>query len=94
VARLTSLQVWATDLATSARLYGAFLGLELPGEPHRHPGNEALHYDLVWGDMASGEYMMLQIAQREGQGRHTTGAEIGVTVEDVDVVHTEQGRLG
>ncbi|MDA8302433.1 MAG: VOC family protein [Actinomycetota bacterium] len=53
MARLNNLQVWATDLAASARFYGEFLGLELPDEPHRRPGNEAPHYDLVWGDIAS-----------------------------------------
>ena len=37
---------------------------------------------------------MLQIAQRREQGRHTTGAEIGVTVEDVDLVHTRAGTFG
>lgn len=82
-----------TDLAASARFYGDFLGLALDGEPHRHPGNDALHYDLVWGDIPSGEYMMLHLAEGE-PNRRTTGAEIGITVEDVDAIHTRAATLG
>jgi predicted enzyme related to lactoylglutathione lyase len=85
VARLNSLQVWTADLAASARFYGQFLGLELD-EPHQHSGNEALHYDLAWGDFASGDYMLLHLAQAK-PGQHTTGAQIGITVQDVDAVH-------
>jgi predicted enzyme related to lactoylglutathione lyase len=91
--RLNSLQVWVADLVASARFYGEFLGLELDDEPHRHPGNEALHYDLAWGDIASGEYMMLQLAQSE-RDRRTTGAEIGIAVEDVDAVHARAAMFG
>jgi len=47
VARLNSLQVWATELAASPRFYGQFLGVELDAEPHQHGGNEALHYDVA-----------------------------------------------
>jgi len=83
------LQVQAADLAAAARFYGQFLGLELDDEPNRHDGNEALHYDLAWGDFASGDYMMLNLAQAE-PGQHTTRAQIGITVEDLDAVH--QGR--
>ena len=86
VARLNSLQVWAADLPASAKFYGQFLGLELDDEPHRHAGNEAMHYDTAWGDFASGEYMMLHLAQAK-LGQHTTGAQIGITVADVDAVH-------
>jgi hypothetical protein len=86
VARLNSLQVRATDLAAAAKFYGEFIGLDLSGEPHRHDGNEALHYDLAWGDFASEDYMILHLAQAK-PGQHTTGAEIGITVEDVDAIH-------
>jgi catechol 2,3-dioxygenase-like lactoylglutathione lyase family enzyme len=55
VARLDSLQIWATGLAASARFYGQVLGLELDDEPHQHSGNEAPHYDVAWEDFASGE---------------------------------------
>ena len=93
MARLNSLQVQAADLAAAARFYGQFLGLELDDEPHRHDGNEALHYDLAWGDFASGDYMMLNLAQAE-PGQHTTGAQIGITVEDLDAVHQRAAQLG
>lgn len=92
VARLNSLQVWAADLAASAKFYGQFLGLELDDEPHQHSGNQALHYDVAWGDFASGEYMMLHLAQAE-PGRHTTRAQIGVTVGDVDAAHQRAAQF-
>jgi predicted enzyme related to lactoylglutathione lyase len=93
VARLNSLQVWVTDLAASARFYGQFLGLELDDEPHQHSGNEALHYDVAWGDFASGNYMLLHLAQAK-PGQHTTGAQIGITVRDVDAVHQKAAQFG
>lgn len=93
MARLTSLQVWTADLADAAKFYGDFIGLDLSGEPHRHDGNESLHYDLAWGDFTSGEYMILHLAQAE-PGRHTTGAEIGITVDDVDAVHQKAAQFG
>ena len=93
VARLNSLQVWAADLAASAKFYGQFLGLELDDEPHQHTGNEALHYDVAWGDFASGNYMMLHLAQAK-PGQHTTGAQIGITVGDVDAVHQNAAQFG
>ena len=93
MARLNSLQVWAADLAASATFYGLFLGLELDDEPHRHAGNEALHYDVAWGDFASGDYMMLHLAQAK-PGQHTTGAQIGITVADVDAVHQTAAACG
>ena len=46
------------DLAVAARFYGEFIGLDLGGEPHQHDGNDALHYDLAWGDSASGDFMI------------------------------------
>ena len=93
VARLNSLQVWAADLAASAKFYGQFLGLELDDEPHQHTGNEAPHYDVAWGDFASGEYMMLHLAQAK-PGQHTTGAQIGITVRDVDALHRTAAQFG
>jgi len=93
MARLNSLQVWAADLAAAAKFYGQFVGLELDDEPHQHEGNEALHYDLAWGDFASGEYVMLHLAQA-GPGQHTTGAQIGITVDDVDAVHQRAAHFG
>ena len=93
VARLNSLQVWASDLEASAKFYGQFLGLELDDEPHQHTGNEALHYDVAWGDFASGNYMMLHLAQAK-PGQHTTGAQIGITVGDVDAVHQNAAQFG
>lgn len=93
MARLTSLQVWAADLAAAAKFYGQFIGLELDDEPHQHEGNEALHYDLAWGDFASGEYVMLHLAQA-GPRQHTTGAQIGITVSDVDAIHQKAARFG
>ena len=93
MARLNSLQVHAADLAAAATFYGQFLGLELDDEPHRHDGNEALHYDLAWGDFSSGDYMMLNLAQAE-PGQHTTGAQIGITVEDLDAVHQRAAQFG
>lgn len=93
VARLNSLQVWTADLAASAEFYGQFLGLELDEEPHQHAGNEAPHYDLAWGDFASGNYMLLHLAQAE-PGQHTTGAQIGITVGDLDAVHQRAAQFG
>ncbi len=93
MARLNSLQVWAADLAAAAQFYGQFIGLELDDEPHQHEGNEAPHYDLAWGDFTSGEYVMLHIAQA-GPGRRTTGAQIGITVDDVDAVHQKAAQFG
>ncbi|MGN6680089.1 MAG: VOC family protein [Streptosporangiaceae bacterium] len=93
MARFYSLQIWAADLAASAKFYGQFLGLELDEEPHQHAGNEALHYDMAWGDFTSGEYMMLHLAQAE-PGQHTTGAQIGITVRDVDAVHQMAVQFG
>jgi predicted enzyme related to lactoylglutathione lyase len=93
VARLNSLQLWAADLAAAARFYGEFIGLELDDEPHQHDGNDAPHYDLAWGDFASGDYMLLHLAQG-GPGRQTTGAEIGITVDDVDAVHQRATQFG
>lgn len=93
MARLTSLQVSATDLAAAAKFYGEFIGLDLSGQPHRHDGNEALHYDLAWGDFASGEYMILHLAQAK-PGQHTTGAQIGIMVDDVDAVHRKAAQFG
>ena len=93
MARFNSLQVWAADLAAAARFYGQFIGLELDDEPHQHEGNEALHYDLAWGDFASGEYVMLHLAQANPD-QHTTGAQIGITVEDVDAVHQRAAQFG
>lgn len=93
MARLHSLQVWAADLAATAKFYGQFLGLEMDDEPHRHDGNDALHYDLAWGDFTTGEYMMLHLAQAK-PGQHTSMAEIGITVEDVDAVHQKVPEFG
>jgi predicted enzyme related to lactoylglutathione lyase len=93
VVRLNSLQVWAADLAASAKFYGRFLGLELDDEPHQHSGNEALHYDVAWGDFATGDYMMLHLAQA-GPGQRTIGAQIGITVGDVDAVHQKAAQFG
>lgn len=93
MARLNSLQVWAADLAAAARFYGEFVGLDVPDEPHRHEGNNDLHYDLAWGDFASGNYMLLHLAQAR-PGRHTTGAQIGITVEDVDALHEKAQQFG
>ncbi|MGH3168399.1 MAG: VOC family protein [Trebonia sp.] len=92
MARLNSLQVWAADLAATAEFYGQFIGLELDDKPHQHEGNEAPHYDLSWGDFTSGNYMLLHLAQA-GPGQHTTGAEIGITVADVDAVHQKVARF-
>ena len=92
VARLNSLQLWVDDLAASAKFYGQFLGLELDDEPHQHTGNEALHYDVAWGDFTSGDYMMLHIAQAE-PGQHTSGAQIGITVGDVDALHPKAAQF-
>jgi len=93
VARLTSLQVGASDLAAAAKFYGEFIGLELSGEPHRHDGNEDLHYDLAWGDFATGDFMILSLAQAQ-PGQHTSGAQIGITVDDVDAVHQRAAQFG
>jgi predicted enzyme related to lactoylglutathione lyase len=93
VARLNSLQIWAADLAVTAKFYGQFIGLEMDNEPHQHEGNDALHYDLAWGDFAAGDYMLLHLAQGR-PGQHTTGAEIGITVEDVDAVHQRAAQFG
>lgn len=93
MARLNSLQVWAADLAAAAKFYGQFIGLELDDEPHQHEGNEAPHYDLAWGDFASGEYVMLHLAQAR-PGQRTTGAQIGITVDDVDAVHQKAAQFG
>lgn len=93
MARLNSLQVWTADLSASANFYRQFLGLELDDEPHQHPGNEALHYDVWWGDFATGDYMMLHLAQAE-PGRRTTGAQIGITVGDIDAVHQKATQFG
>jgi predicted enzyme related to lactoylglutathione lyase len=93
VARLNSLQVWAADLAAAARFYGQFVGLDLDDEPHQHHGNDALHYDLAWGDFDSGNYVLLHLAQAK-PGRRTTGAEIGITVDDVDAVHQRASQFG
>ena len=93
MARLNSLQVWVSDLAASAKFYGQFLGLELDDEPHQHSGNEAPHYDMAWGDFASGDYMMLHLAQAK-PGQHTTRAQIGITVGDVDAIHQKAAQLG
>jgi predicted enzyme related to lactoylglutathione lyase len=93
VARLNSLQVWAADLAATARFYGQFIGLELDEEPHQHDGNDAPHYDLAWGDFATGEYVMLHLAQAS-PGQRTTGAQIGITVDDVDAVHRRAAEFG
>jgi len=87
------MQIWTTDLAAAAKFYGEFVGLELDGEPHRHEGNEALHYDLAWGDFTTGDYMILQLAQAE-PGRHTSGVEIGISVDDVDAVHQKAELFG
>jgi predicted enzyme related to lactoylglutathione lyase len=87
------LQVWAADLAASAKFYGEFVGLDLGDGPHQHDGNDALHYDLAWGDFDSGDYMILHLAQAES-GRHTTRAEIGITVEDVDAVQQRASLFG
>jgi uncharacterized glyoxalase superfamily protein PhnB len=48
---------------------------------------------LAWGDFASDEYVMLHLAQAK-PGQHTTGAEIGITVEDVDAVHQKAAQFG
>lgn len=93
MARLNSLQVWTADLASSAKFYGQFLGLDLDDEPHQHDGNEALHYDLAWGDFTSGDYMLLHLAQAEPGGQ-TTRAQIGITVDDVDAVHQKAAQFG
>jgi predicted enzyme related to lactoylglutathione lyase len=90
--RLNSLQVWAGDLAATATFYGQFIGLELD-EPHQHDGNDALHYDLAWGDFDTGEYVLLHLAQA-GPGQRTTGAQIGITVDDVDAVHQRAAQFG
>jgi predicted enzyme related to lactoylglutathione lyase len=93
VARLNSLQLWAADLAAAARFYGQFVGLDLDDEPHQHRGNDALHYDLAWGDFDSDNYLLLHLAQAK-PGHHTTGAEIGITVDDVDAVHQRVSQFG
>jgi predicted enzyme related to lactoylglutathione lyase len=93
VPRLNSLQVWAADLAASAKFYGQFLGLELDDEPHQHSGNEAMHYDVAWGDFETGEYMMLHLTQAE-PGQRTSGAQIGITVADVDALHQKAVQFG
>jgi predicted enzyme related to lactoylglutathione lyase len=93
MARLNSLQVWAADLAATAKFYGQFIGLELDDEPHQHDGNDDLHYDLAWGDFETGEYVLLHLAQAK-PGVRTTGAQIGITVEDVDAVHRRVAQFG
>jgi predicted enzyme related to lactoylglutathione lyase len=93
VARFNSLQVWAADLAATARFYGGFLGLEIDDEPHQHTGNEDLHYDLAWGDFSTGEYVLLHLTQGK-PGQHTTGAQIGITVADLDAVHQRAAQFG
>ncbi len=90
---MNSVQLWSADLAAAARFYGQFIGLELDDEPHQHDGNDALHYDLAWGDFASGNYVMLHLAQGE-PGQQTTGAEIGITVEDIDGIHDRVAEFG
>jgi predicted enzyme related to lactoylglutathione lyase len=87
------LQVWAGDLAAAARFYGEFIGLDLEDEPHQHDGNDALHYDVAWGDFASGDYLMLHLAQAK-PGQRTTRAQIGITVEDVDALHQKAAQFG
>jgi predicted enzyme related to lactoylglutathione lyase len=93
VARVNSLQLWVADLADAARFYGEFVGLDMDDEPHRHDGNDALHYDVAWGDFVSGEYMLLHIAQAE-PGQHTTRAQIGITVENIDALHQRAANFG
>lgn len=92
MAQLNSLQIWAADLAASAVFYGRFVGLDLGGEPHQHSDNDALHYDVAWGDFATGDYMLLHLTQADGQ--HTTGAQIGITVSDLAAVHQRAAELG
>jgi predicted enzyme related to lactoylglutathione lyase len=45
------------------------------------------------GRLHLGDYVMLHLAQAKA-GQHTTGAEIGITVEDVDAVHQKASRFG
>jgi predicted enzyme related to lactoylglutathione lyase len=52
-----------------------------------------MHYDVAWGDFALGDYMLFHLAQAE-PGQHTTGAQIGITVEDVDAVHRTAAQFG
>lgn len=52
-----------------------------------------MHYDVAWGDFASGDYMLFHLAQAE-QGQHTRGAQIGITVGDVDAVHHSAAQFG
>lgn len=59
----------------------------------RRSRRDALHYDLAWGDFASGDFLILHLAQAE-PGQHTTGAEIGITVDDVDAVHQRAAQFG
>jgi predicted enzyme related to lactoylglutathione lyase len=49
--------------------------------------------DPAWGDFASGEYVMLHLAQAK-PGQRTTGAQIGITVDDVDAVHQKAAQFG
>lgn len=89
---MTSVTLWVSDLDATARFYGDCLGVDL-GEAHRHEGNEALHYDLGWGDFESGEFVLLHLCQADGD-RTTGGAGIGWSVDDLEAIHARATGLG
>lgn len=90
--RVTSLEIYVADLGRSARFYRDIVGLDL-GEAHRHEGNERLHHDAAWGDLATQDYMLLHLTQDTGS-RVTTGAVIGINVADLDGIHGRAVEAG
>jgi catechol 2,3-dioxygenase-like lactoylglutathione lyase family enzyme len=90
--RATSVTLWVSDLDATGRFYRDFLGFEMD-DPHRHFEGDDLHYDLAWGDFETGNFMMLHLCEG-GNGRRTSGVQIGFSVNDLATIHARAGTCG
>jgi predicted enzyme related to lactoylglutathione lyase len=89
--RLVAVILEVSDLDSSARLYRDAFGLDL------HPGDNGVddrwiggrHAEISWRE---GAY--LHFALYPAKDKPTSGAQISLSVEDIDVAHTAAVRAG
>lgn len=89
--RLSALELWCKDLDASARFYRDVIGVPVSySEPHE-PENVP-HHEAMFGSFDDDTYVFFVLYAAEAEP--TTGAHIGLRVDDLDAVHARAVASG